>query len=84
MRVHTKIVRFRAVIAAVVVAAGGLSDVSASTQPAAAVGGGCTPSFGNAIPDWSVQPVDHPAGGVTLCNGSSTLKGVQAFSATGQ
>jgi hypothetical protein len=78
MSIHRRFGRFRAVIAVVVLAVGGLAAVSASSQPAAAVGG-CTPSFGNAIPDWSVQSVDHPAGGVTLCNGSTTLSGVQAW-----
>jgi Phosphodiester glycosidase len=78
MRAHWKLGRFRAVIAAVVLAIGGLAAVTVSAQPAAA-SGPCTPSFSNAIASWSQVSLDHPATGVTLCRGEGNLGAAAAW-----
>jgi hypothetical protein len=76
MRIHRKHGRFRAVIAAVVVAVGVLAAVSASTQPALAQAS-CTPSVQNVIPQWGTVQPQGPSGGITLCLGVTPGVGIQ-------
>jgi hypothetical protein len=76
MRIHRKLGRFRAVIAALVLAVGGLAAVFASPQPAAAAGE-CTPLFQTVIPQWETVQPEGPSGGITLCLGVTPGIGIQ-------
>jgi Phosphodiester glycosidase len=78
MRISKKVGRFRAVIAAVVLAIGALAAVPASTQsaiardtqPAAAQQDFCMPGFPNEVPNWAPRSL---GGGVILCEGTDTF-----------
>ena len=71
MRIRKKPGRFRAAIAVVALAVGGLAAVPAWTQPAAAAAeDACTPLFSTAGLSWVTRSNDR---GVTLCEGEDLL-----------